>query len=73
MLETMTTRTKSESERPRPYGDTRPPDEAKRPETFRLPASISEKLEQAAEKFDCSKTYYIELALRNQFAKDGVR
>ena len=63
---------KTATEKPRPYGDTRPPEESRRPETFRLPASISEKLQLAAEKFECSKTYYVELALRNQFEKDRI-
>ena len=59
-------------ERPRPYGDIRQPEELRRPETFRLLESISEGLAEAAEKFDCSKAYYVELALRNQFAKDRI-
>ena len=33
---------------------------------------MSEKLAAAAEKFDCSEAFYVELALRNQFRKDGI-
>ena len=69
MTTTKTTRT---TDKPRPYGDSREPQEERRPETFRLPANISEKLAAAAEKFEVSKTYYVELALQNQFRKDNV-
>jgi hypothetical protein len=58
------------SEPPRPYGDFREPDQERRPETFRLPIAISEALAAAAQAFECSKTFYVELALRNQFEKD---
>jgi hypothetical protein len=72
MLLGMTT-TKTETAKPRPHGDTRKPEELRHPETFRLPASICEKLSAAAQKFDCTKTFYLELALTNQFKKDGIR
>lgn len=57
---------------PRPFGDFREPEKEKRSESFRLDASTSEKLARAAEKFNCSKTFYIELALKNQFEKDRI-
>lgn len=60
------------TETPRPYGDFREPEEERRSGTFRLPASTSEKLAAAAAKFDCSKTFYLELALKNQFEKDRI-
>ena len=63
---------KPTTDTPRPYGDFREPEEERRPESFRLPVSICERLNAAAEKFECSKTFYIELALRNQFKKDGI-
>jgi hypothetical protein len=69
---TATKTTKTETAKPRPYGDTRKPEELRHPETFRLPASICEKLSAAAQKFDCTKTFYLELALTNQFKKDGI-
>jgi hypothetical protein len=73
LLGMTTTKTaKTETAKPRPYGDTRKPEELRHPETFRLPASICEKLSAAAQKFDCSKTFYLELALTNQFKKDGI-
>jgi hypothetical protein len=56
----------------RPYGDFREPEPPKQSETFRLPTSISERLARAAEHFDCSKTFYVELALRNQLEKDKI-
>src|ERR1700757_4055341 len=73
LLGMTTTKTaKTEIAKPRPYGDTRKPEELRHPETFRLPASICERLSAAAQKFDCSKTFYLELALTNQFKKDGI-
>ena len=73
LLGMTTTKTaKTETAKPRPYGDTRKPEELRHPETFRLPASVCEKLSAAAQKFDCSKTFYLELALTNQFKKDGI-
>ena len=59
-------------DKPRPYGDTRPAPEVKRPKTFRFGPEFWDKLALATEKFDCSETYYVELALRNQFRKDGI-
>jgi hypothetical protein len=67
------TTTKPTKDKPRPYGDTRPPKEPTRMESFRLRRSISEMLHRATQNFDCTKTYYVELALSNQFQKDGIQ
>jgi len=42
-------------------------------ESFRFRQSISEMLQRATHSFDCTKTYYVELALSNQFQKDGIQ
>jgi hypothetical protein len=34
---------------------------------------VREGVAEAATKFDCTKTYYVELALRNQFQQDGIK
>ena len=67
------TTTRSTKDKPRPYGDTRPQKELTRMESFRFRQSISEMLQRATHSFDCTKTYYVELALSNQFQKDGIQ
>jgi hypothetical protein len=42
-------------------------------ESFRLRQSISGMLDRATQNFDCTKTFYVELALSNQFQKDGIQ
>jgi hypothetical protein len=64
----MTTKSK-----PRPYGDKEPPAQVKKPVNLRLTPDMIERLKTASAKFEMPLTRYIEVAIRNQFAKDGIQ